>query len=79
LLIQIQTWLEILMVQSPLWAIWLPIQGSSDMAKQVAKVCGIEHNWSIAVTEASKDLLCLKRLACELGFKQDNYVLFCDN
>lgn len=33
----------------------------------------------IAVTEASKELLWLKRLACELGFKQDKYVLFCDN
>jgi hypothetical protein len=33
----------------------------------------------IAVKEASKELLCLKRLACELGFKQDKYVLFCDN
>ena len=33
----------------------------------------------IAVTEVSKELLWLKRLACELGFKQDKYVLFCDN
>jgi hypothetical protein len=33
----------------------------------------------IAVTEASKELLWLKRLACELGFKQDKYVLVCDN
>jgi hypothetical protein len=33
----------------------------------------------IAVTEASKELLWLKRLVCELGFKQDKYVLFCDN
>jgi hypothetical protein len=33
----------------------------------------------IAVTEASKELLWLKRLACELGFEQDNYMLFCDN
>jgi ATP-binding cassette subfamily B (MDR/TAP) protein 1 len=33
----------------------------------------------IAVTKASKELLWLKRLACELGFKQDKYMLFCDN
>jgi hypothetical protein len=33
----------------------------------------------IAVTKVSKELLWLKRLACELGFKQDKYVLFCDN
>ena len=33
----------------------------------------------IEVTKASKELLWLKRLACELGFKQDKYVLFCDN
>jgi hypothetical protein len=33
----------------------------------------------IAVTEASKELLWLKRLTCELGFKQAKYVLFCDN
>jgi ATP-binding cassette subfamily B (MDR/TAP) protein 1 len=33
----------------------------------------------IAVTEASKELLWVKRLACELGFKQDKYMLFCDN
>ncbi len=32
----------------------------------------------IVVTEASKELLWLKRLACELGFKQDKYVMFCD-
>jgi hypothetical protein len=28
----------------------------------------------IAVTEASKELLWLKRLACELGFDQDKYI-----
>jgi ATP-binding cassette subfamily B (MDR/TAP) protein 1 len=33
----------------------------------------------IAVTEVSKELLWLKQLACELGFGQDKYVLFCDN
>jgi hypothetical protein len=33
----------------------------------------------IAVAEAIKELLWLKRLAYELGFKQDKYVLFCDN
>jgi hypothetical protein len=33
----------------------------------------------ITVTEASKALLWLKRLACELGFEQDKYVLFCNN
>jgi hypothetical protein len=33
----------------------------------------------IVVTKASKELLWLKQLACELGFEQDNYVLFCDN
>ena len=33
----------------------------------------------IVVTEASEELLWLKRLACELGFKQAKYVLFCDN
>ena len=33
----------------------------------------------IAITEASKELLWLKRLAGELGFEQDKYVLFCDN
>jgi hypothetical protein len=33
----------------------------------------------IAVSEASKELLWLKILACELGFKQDKYVLFYDN
>jgi hypothetical protein len=32
-----------------------------------------------AATEASKELLWIKRLACELGFKQEKYVLFCDN
>jgi hypothetical protein len=30
----------------------------------------------ITITEVSKELLWLKRLACELGFKQDKYVLF---
>lgn len=33
----------------------------------------------IAATEASKELLWLKRLVGELGFDQDKYVLFCDN
>ena len=33
----------------------------------------------IAATEASKELLCLKKFVNELGFKQDKYVLFCDN
>jgi ATP-binding cassette subfamily B (MDR/TAP) protein 1 len=33
----------------------------------------------IALTEASKELLWLKQLACELGFEQDKYVLFWDN
>jgi hypothetical protein len=33
----------------------------------------------ITLTEASKELLWLKRLACELGFEKDKYVLFCDN
>jgi hypothetical protein len=39
--IQIQTWPEILMAESLLW----PIQGSSGMAKQDAKVYGFEHNY----------------------------------
>lgn len=33
----------------------------------------------IAATEASKELLWLKRFVGELGFDQDKYVLFCDN
>ena len=33
----------------------------------------------IAATEASKELLWLKKFVNELGFVQDEYVLFCDN
>ena len=33
----------------------------------------------IAATEACKELLWLKMLIGEIGFKQDMYVLFCDN
>jgi hypothetical protein len=33
----------------------------------------------IAAREASKELLWLKKFVSELGFDQDNYVLFCDN
>ena len=33
----------------------------------------------IAATEASKELLYLKKFVNELGFEQDKYVLFCDN
>lgn len=33
----------------------------------------------IAATEASKELLWLKKFLNELGFKQNRYVLFCDN
>jgi hypothetical protein len=32
----------------------------------------------IKLIEVSKELLWLKRLACEFGFEQDKYVLFCD-
>jgi phage anti-repressor protein len=44
--------------------------------KAGCKKCVVEF---IAVTEASKELLWLKRLTSEFGFKQDNYVLFCNN
>ena len=33
----------------------------------------------ITATEASKELLWLKKFVNELGFEQDKYVLFCDN
>ena len=33
----------------------------------------------ITATEASKELLWLKKFVSELGFDQDKYVLFCDN
>ena len=33
----------------------------------------------IAATEASKELLWLKKFVRELGFDQGKYVLFCDN
>jgi hypothetical protein len=33
----------------------------------------------IAATEASKELLWLKKFVCQLGFHQGKYVLFCDN
>jgi hypothetical protein len=69
------------MAESLLQVIWLTIQGSSGMAKKVAKVCGIEHN-SGRVHRSNKggegDIMA-ERLACEFRFKQYKYVLFCDN
>ena len=51
------------------------------MAKQVAEMCCISTIEAefIAVTEASKELLWLKKFVRELGFDQGKYVLFCDN
>jgi hypothetical protein len=50
------------------------------MEKQVAKVCvALNTPEVIVVTEVSNELLWLKRLTCDLVFKKDNYVLFCDN
>jgi hypothetical protein len=64
--------------REPTLEFYYPFRESSGMAKQVAKVCGFKYNKAefIAVTEASKDLLWMKRLACELGFEQEKYVLF---
>ena len=55
--------------------------GSCVIAKQVPKFIALSTTEAefIAATEASKELLCLKKFVNELGFKQDKYVLFCDN
>ena len=60
------------------WGTWLLLQGSCFIAIQVAKVYGIVHYEGeyIAITEACKEMLWMRRFLNELGMKHEHFVVY---